>query len=416
MSILRRSCEPFTALSKAKKLSRNEIVQIAKAAGIKEYGVYNNRFVADEWQTDFKPEKIIGALNNSDRSHMLLKILRENTTAVIEGLSISAYVTGAKVIEIAIPEEDEELKEKIQASAKAGNILCDVTVGLVNVRAEADSIIHHIETAAAITALFEDSESYNGAAVIEVKKRGKSIAGPMEIHYGNTIGEVIGEILKREAKAIGIGTKLYEVSACDYVINENLSLGDGVFTIYDVKSCMADEAEKSILTARMYGCGKCTFCREGAIQIHSILKDITHGKGKPADIDMMKEIGEAMGFSSTCSLGQTASDFTLGVLQNFKDEIDSHIRRKKCPAEVCSAFINIYIDPAECNGCGDCVNLCAENCIEGKTGYIHMIDEFDCTKCGKCMEVCPNNAVIKTTGRLPKLPERLTRVGRFNRH
>ena len=44
-----------------------------------------------------------------------------------------------------------------------------------------------------------------------------------------------------------------------------------------------------------------------------------------------------------------------------------------------------------------------------------MIDEFDCDGCGKCMGVCEVEAIIKTSGKVPKLPNRLTKVGRFKK-
>ena len=58
---------------------------------------------------------------------------------------------------------------------------------------------------------------------------------------------------------------------------------------------------------------------------------------------------------------------------------------------------------------------CEQDCIEGKNKYIHMIDEFDCDLCGKCMEICPEEAIVKTSGKVPKLPNRLTKVGKFKR-
>ena len=51
-------------------------------------------------------------------------------------------------------------------------------------------------------------------------------------------------------------------------------------------------------------------------------------------------------------------------------------------------------------------------CREG----IHMIDEFECTKCGKCIEACGDDAIQMTSGKLPKLPNRLVKVGKFKKH
>ena len=62
------------------------------------------------------------------------------------------------------------------------------------------------------------------------------------------------------------------------------------------------------------------------------------------------------------------------------------------------------------------MDVCPAECIEGKPNFIHMIDEFDCTKCGKCIEVCEEEAIVKTAGKLPKLPNRLIKVGKFKKH
>ena len=78
--------------------------------------------------------------------------------------------------------------------------------------------------------------------------------------------------------------------------------------------------------------------------------------------------------------------------------------RKSARNNVCSAFMSIYIDPNLCEGCEECADVCPKDAIEGKAGYIHMIDEFECDKCGKCIAACENDAIIQTTGRVPKLP------------
>ena len=75
----------------------------------------------------------------------------------------------------------------------------------------------------------------------------------------------------------------------------------------------------------------------------------------------------------------------------------------------------MYLDPSKSQGGEKCADVSPADCIEGKSGFIHMIDEFDCTKCGKCIEACEYDAVIQTTGRVPKLPIRLTKVGKFKK-
>ncbi|WP_411682179.1 NADH-ubiquinone oxidoreductase-F iron-sulfur binding region domain-containing protein [Clostridium thailandense] len=416
MGILKNGELPLTALINAKKIGREAVIETVKAVAMREYGVYSNRFVADEWNVEgYKPEKIIGALNNNDTEHMLLVVLKKNIEAVLEGLAIAAYANGIEDAEIILPKEDDSLTKSIESLAKKYDITVTVSYGIVDVASEKNSIIHHLETAAAITSLFEDIAAYKRTFVAAVKKADKSTEEPIESLYGRTLGDIIVIDEKEEIKAISVGSKIYESSALDMLIEEDFSLQNGVITIFNTKKCMADQAEKAILEVRKAGCGKCTFCREGALQIHTMMKDITQGKGKNTDIAMIKEIGEVMNYSCLCSIGQTGANFILGALKYFGEEIEAHICKKRCPTDTCSAFMNIYIDPSSCDGCGDCLDVCPVNCIEGKAGYIHMIDEFDCTKCGKCAEVCSKGAVVRTTGRLPKLPERLTKVGRFKK-
>ncbi|MCQ4728062.1 hypothetical protein NE664_15620 [Anaerotignum faecicola] len=53
--------------------------------------------------------------------------------------------------------------------------------------------------------------------------------------------------------------------------------------------------------------------------------------------------------------------------------------------------------------------------MEGKAGYIHMLDGFACSKCGRCIEACDAGAVIQTADRVPRLPDKLTKCGRFKK-
>ena len=144
-------------------------------------------------------------------------------------------------------------------------------------------------------------------------------------------------------------------------------------------------------------------------------KETTEGRGKAEFLDLTKEIGEAMTYSTPCTMGQVSSKIALSAVDKFESEFTAHIKKKKCPAGVCFSEEVIYIDPKLCQGCGECADVCPKDCIEGKAKYIHMIDEFDCDQCGKCIEACDAGAIIKTSGKVPKLPNRLTKVGRFKR-
>jgi NAD-dependent dihydropyrimidine dehydrogenase PreA subunit len=54
----------------------------------------------------------------------------------------------------------------------------------------------------------------------------------------------------------------------------------------------------------------------------------------------------------------------------------------------------IKIDPQLCNGCGECINACAEGAIELKDGKAHVISDSFCDGLGACLAVCPQGALL----------------------
>ena len=54
-----------------------------------------------------------------------------------------------------------------------------------------------------------------------------------------------------------------------------------------------------------------------------LMKKIADGKGTKADVEKIKEIGEAMKKASLCGLGQTAPNPVLSTMKFFKHEYDA---------------------------------------------------------------------------------------------
>jgi NADH-quinone oxidoreductase subunit F len=145
-----------------------------------------------------------------------------------------------------------------------------------------------------------------------------------------------------------------------------------------------------------------------------ILTNITQGRGKEGDIELLEELSEVAKEAALCALGKSAPNPFLSTLRYFRDEYEAHIREKRCPALSCKELIAFYIDPERCQGCGSCRRQCPADAIIGGKNQIHVIDQEKCTKCSTCLEACPTKfaAVRKLSGAPvpPPLPEEQRRI------
>jgi Fe-S-cluster-containing hydrogenase component 2 len=53
----------------------------------------------------------------------------------------------------------------------------------------------------------------------------------------------------------------------------------------------------------------------------------------------------------------------------------------------------IKINQSLCNGCGDCITVCAEGAIELKNGKARVVSDSFCDGLGACLAVCPQGAL-----------------------
>ncbi len=65
-------------------------------------------------------------------------------------------------------------------------------------------------------------------------------------------------------------------------------------------------------------CGYCTPCRVGNVLLKERLEKIMQGKGEPADLQYLEELGTSVKSTSRCGLGQTSPNPILTTLKNFR--------------------------------------------------------------------------------------------------
>jgi NADP-reducing hydrogenase subunit HndC len=177
-------------------------------------------------------------------------------------------------------------------------------------------------------------------------------------------------------------------------------MGSGGMIIMDEDTCMVDVARYFLDFLTDESCGKCVPCREGIRQMLKILTNITRGKGRDDDLQLLEELAEVARDASLCALGRSAPNPFLSTLQYFRGEYEAHIKEKRCPALSCKELIAFHVDPEKCEACMTCGRKCPSAAIVGGKNQIHVIDQEKCTKCGTCFEVCPPRfrAVRKISG------------------
>ncbi|MBI4011890.1 MAG: NAD(P)H-dependent oxidoreductase subunit E [Candidatus Rokubacteria bacterium] len=112
-------------------------------------------------------------------------------------------------------------------------------------------------------------------------------------------------------------------------------LGSGAVVVMSEGTCMLDMALNAVRFFRNESCGKCVPCRVGTQKLVELLTRATRGQAGPDDLATIEDLDQAMRLASICGLGQIAAKPLTSVIQHFRDEVDEHLVRQRCPAGVC---------------------------------------------------------------------------------
>jgi NADH-quinone oxidoreductase subunit F len=389
-------------------------------------------------------------------------VLESDPHAVLEGMIIAAYATGASAsyiycraeyplaierLNIAIDQAVEknllgkgilgkDFNFTIKVKEGAGAFVCGEETalmasiegkrGMPNPRPpfpaqsglwKHPTNINNVETFANIPWIIRNGASEYASVGTEKSKGSKVFAlagrikrgGLAEVPMGITIQEIVDEVaggsssgLKIKAVQMGgpsggcIPASLFHTKIdYDEVNKTGAIMGSGGMVVMDETTCMVDVARFFLSFTKTESCGKCTFCRIGTTRMLEILENITAGKAKIEDLDVLEDLAHKIKNTSLCGLGQTAPNPVLTTMKYFRDEYEKHILDHNCPAGVCKPLTTFHIDPAKCTGCSICAVNCSVGAITGERGVkgSYSIIHEKCTKCGVCRDVCKFMAV-----------------------
>ena len=222
------------------------------------------------------------------------------------------------------------------------------------------SVLNNVETLANVGQIILRGGDWYASIGTEKSKGTKVFAltgdvnnvGLVEVPMGTTLGTIVydigGGIPKgKKFKAAQLGgpsggmIPMQHLNApIDYekVAELGAIMGSGGLIVMNEDMCAVDMARFFMDFCQDESCGKCTPCREGTKRMLDILTRICNGKGREGDVELLEEMASIIKDASLCGLGQTAPNPVLSTIRYFRDEYESHIRDKRCPAVVCSAL------------------------------------------------------------------------------
>ncbi len=281
---------------------------------------------------------------------------------------------------------------------------------------EKPTILNNVETFSNIPQIILNGGDWYASVGTETSKGTKVFAvsgdvnniGLVEVPMGTPLRKIIydvgGGIPKRKKfKAVQLGgpsggciPEQYLDTPVDYeaIVKVGAIMGSGGVIVMDENTCMVDMARFFMDFIQDESCGKCTPCREGTRRQLQILEKICDGKGEQGDIELLEELSSVIQESALCGLGQTGPNPVLSTLRYFRDEFESHIYDKVCPAKRCVELLRFEVEPEICTKCGLCFRACPVDAIEWKKKEVARIDKEKCIKCLTCFDKCRFGAIF----------------------
>jgi NADH:ubiquinone oxidoreductase subunit F (NADH-binding)/(2Fe-2S) ferredoxin len=243
------------------------------------------------------------------------------------------------------------------------------------------------------------SEKHKGTKMFSLSGQIQRV-GILEVPLGTPTSEVVmrmggGPPVGRELKGIQPGGPLSGVIPAkdvdiplepDPYRERGVLMGSGGLVILDDTNCMVDLCIYFEWFAEDESCGRCTTCFAGTRRMLEILRRISSGRGRLADLELIKLLGR-IAQNANCFHGQGAPTAVMSMFRFFEDELLEHVQRKRCPAKVCRGLVR-YEVMHQSELLPKAEAICPTNAVVRDNGT-YRIDQAKCIKCDACREQVP---------------------------
>ncbi|MGB9624658.1 MAG: NADH-ubiquinone oxidoreductase-F iron-sulfur binding region domain-containing protein, partial [Phycisphaerae bacterium] len=153
--------------------------------------------------------------------------------------------------------------------------------------------------------------------------------GVYEVPFGITLADVLKMVGAQDAAAVQVGGPSGQmVGPKDFgriICYDDLATG-GSIMVFGPDRNVLKIAEQFMEFFIDESCGYCTPCRVGNVLLKERLARILAGKGEPADLEYLQDLGETIKTTSRCGLGQTSANPVLTTLKNFRPVYEALLR------------------------------------------------------------------------------------------
>ncbi|HSG06338.1 MAG TPA: NADH-ubiquinone oxidoreductase-F iron-sulfur binding region domain-containing protein, partial [Nitrospiria bacterium] len=111
-------------------------------------------------------------------------------------------------------------------------------------------------------------------------------------------------------------------------------LGSAGVIALDETTCMVERTMTYCRFFEKESCGQCPPCQMGTHYLHQTLEKIETGKGKPEDIETLKQLSGFVKGRGDCTVVTSAATAVQTGLEHFSHEFEEHLKEGRCTFKV----------------------------------------------------------------------------------